>query len=183
MSPSNDVVSCILGRPSLALAPPRALVVMGPAGAGKTRIGRRVAELRGAHFVDADDHHDEEAIARMTRGEPLDDPLRAPWLARLRALLDAATIEHPVVLACSALKESYRAILGAPRVDVGLVYLRVPRAELERRLRTRRDHFAGPALVDSQLSTLEEPEDALVLDGTAAPEELARCVDAFWPNL
>jgi gluconokinase len=137
---------------------PRVIVVMGVSGAGKTEIGRALADAIGWPFHDADEYHSKENIAKMHRGEGLTDADRAPWLAALHKLVEDIIANHQRgVLACSALKHSYRQMLrpdiAAPG-EVRFVYLDVPRAVLEERLRTRHGHFAPPALLDSQLATL-----------------------------
>jgi gluconokinase len=156
----------------------RIVVVMGVSGAGKTLIGRALARAIHWPFHDADDYHSPANIQKMQRGEGLTDADRAPWLERLHELTTAAYASgQRMVLACSALKESYRERLrpdGAPRDAVRFVYLDVPRAVLEERLRTRRGHFAPVELLDSQLATLEPPRDALWVDGTAPPDEIVR---------
>lgn len=155
------------------------VVIMGVSGSGKTSVGRALAARLGWTFDDADDFHTPEAKAKMARGEGLTDADRAPWLDQLRALLAA---DQPVVLACSALKRTYREQLGAPRVR--FAYLRVPVAVLRERLASRHHHYAGVGLLDSQLATLEEPapiEHALTLDVGPAetPEHLAAQIAAW----
>jgi gluconokinase len=134
---------------------------MGVSGAGKTTIGQALAAALGWPFVEADELHPPANVAKMARGEPLDDADRAPWLeavaARMRALDDG-------VIACSALRERYRDVLRV-RPDVRFILLDVPRALLEQRLAARRGHFMPPSLLPSQLATLERPADAIVIDG------------------
>jgi gluconokinase len=138
------------------------VVIMGVSGAGKTTIGRALAAALGWPFVDADQLHPAANVAKMSRGEPLDDADRAPWLeavaARMQKLDDG-------VVACSALRAAYRQALRV-RDDVRFVELEVPRAVLEERLAGRRGHFMPPSLLGSQLATLEEPTDAVRVDGT-----------------
>ena len=137
------------------------VVVMGVSGAGKTTIGQALAAALGWPFVEADDLHPPANVAKMARGEPLDDADRAPWLeavaARMRALDDG-------VVACSALRARYRDVLRV-RPDVRFVLLDVPPALLEERLAARRGHFMPPSLLTSQLATLERPADAVAIDG------------------
>jgi gluconokinase len=155
---------------------PRVIVVMGVSGAGKTEIGRALAEAIAWAFYDADELHSAANIQKMHRGEGLTDADRAPWLAALHALVARLIAgEERGVLACSALKADYRRILqpeNAAPGDVRFVYLDVPRPVLETRLRTRHGHFAPPELLDSQLATLEPPTEALWVDGTRTPEEI-----------
>jgi gluconokinase len=161
-------------------ATPRVIVVMGVSGAGKTEVGRALAAALHWTFHDADEYHSEANIAKMHRGEGLTDADRAPWLAKLHALVaDAIASKKSCVLACSALKESYRDELrpeNASSGDVRFVYLDVPREVLEERLRHRHGHFAPPALLGSQLATLEKPHDAVWVDGTCSPAEIVEVV-------
>ena len=170
------------------MAIPTVVVVMGVAGAGKTTVGRALADAAGWRFHDADDFHAPESIAHMRAGLPLDDARRAPWLAELRTLI-ATTLRagESAVLACSALRHAYRDAL-VPRGDdvatggmVRFVHLRVSPGVLATRLGTRTGHFAPPALLASQLATLEEPdagEPALLLDGERPVPELVDAIRA-----
>jgi len=159
------------------MAAPRIIVLMGPAGAGKTTVGLALGESLGWRFLDADDFHSAENVAKMHRGIGLTDADRKPWLRAIHDALAALYAQHVnVVLACSALKEEYRrAIVPADAADdVRFVYLRAPAAVLQERLASRAGHYAGPQLLASQLETLEEPRDALWVDATCDPEEIVR---------
>ena len=138
---------------------------MGVAGSGKSTIGARLAETLGLPFVDGDDLHTEAARAQMAAGVPLDDAGRGPWLDRLHEIL-AAHAHDGVVLACSALRDAYRRRLAGDLPDVVFLALVAPRNVLEQRLEVRRGHFAGPALLPSQLDTLELGDDVIELDAT-----------------
>jgi gluconokinase len=160
------------------------IVVMGVSGAGKTTVGRELAQAIGWEFHDADDYHSPENIAKMHRGEGLTDADRMPWLAALRNLVGAAVSEgRHIVLACSALKQTYRDLImppGAPPGAVRFAYLNVPPEELHHRLAEREHHFAPPELLASQLATLEPPSDAVWIDGTCPVNEEVRMIrDAF----
>jgi gluconokinase len=145
---------------------PRAIVIIGPAGTGKTAVGTQLAGTIGARFVDADDAHTPASVEKMRRGEPLTDADRAPWLDRVRALtIDALDAGETVVVACSALRQTYRERLAHSDPRFVFVHLDVPNDILEQRLSERRAHFAGPALLTSQLATFEPPNDAVVVDG------------------
>jgi gluconokinase len=143
------------------------VVVMGVAGSGKTTVGAALAAAVGWRFVDADDHHAPDSVAKMARGEPLNDSDRWPWLDRLRAIIDEALAANGgLVLACSALKASYRARLagGDTSGRVRFVYLAGTPELFRTRLATRAGHFMKSGLLDSQLSTLEVPNDAVTVD-------------------
>ena len=161
--------------------PPTVIVLMGPAGAGKSSVGRSLADSLGWRFTDADAFHSPVNLERLARGEALLDADRAPWLAALgREIATAIAREQPMVLACSALRRVYRqAILPAEGAGqrVRVVYLRVSAAELARRLQSRVGHFAPVELLQSQLETLEEPvpdEGVLTLDGEQSVQDLVQ---------
>ncbi|WP_206431596.1 gluconokinase [Deinococcus psychrotolerans] len=148
----------------MSVSPFAQLIVMGVSGSGKTTLGRGLSAHYGFPFLDADDFHTPEAKAKMASGEGLTDADRAPWLARLKAALDeSAAKSGGVVLACSALKASYRTTLGGPQT--GFVFLDVPPEVLRSRLEERQGSYAKVSLLPSQLAALEEPDagDALTV--------------------
>jgi gluconokinase len=147
------------------------VVVMGVSGSGKSTVGRRLATELGVPFVDGDDEHTPEAKARMAQGIPLDNAWRAPWLDRLDAIL-REHVEGGLVLACSALTRAYRRRLARGVPEVAFVALVAPREVLAARLAARHGHFAGPALLDSQLATLELGDDVKTVDTTGSLEEV-----------
>ena len=147
------------------------IIIMGVSGVGKTTVGAVLAERLGWAFRDADDYHPESNIQKIKRGVPLTDADRLPWLEALRELIISA--DAGMVLACSALKQSYRDFLRDGRPDVAFVYLKGNHALIEKRLDGRKDHFAGPEILDSQFKDLEEPEDALVVDASRDPQSIA----------
>jgi gluconokinase len=154
---------------------PRIIVLMGPAGAGKTTVGILLAESLGWRFLDADDFHSPANIDRMRRGIALTDADREPWLAAIRAALaQSLATNMRVVLACSALKEQYRRALvpAGEESRVRFVYLNADPHVLRERLAHREGHYAGPQLLASQLETLEEPKDALWVDASRTPMEI-----------
>jgi carbohydrate kinase (thermoresistant glucokinase family) len=154
------------------------LVVMGPSGAGKTTVGRALAVALGWHFVEGDDLHPAANVAKMRRGEGLTDEDREPWLRAIAATAaDALDRGLSIVIACSALKARYRDVIRGGRDDVHFVYLSAGPELLRRRVATRSGHFAGPALVTSQLAALEEPvEDALTLDARQPVDALVTSI-------
>jgi gluconokinase len=149
------------------------VIVMGVAGSGKTLIGRALAAELGWPFVDADDLHPETNVAKMAAGMPLSDADRAPWLEALHAVIARALDRRQhLVLACSALKERSRQVLRGGRHPIRFVHLIADEETLRKRLSTRADHFAGVALLTSQLAALEPPTDALAVDATSPPERI-----------
>ncbi len=140
------------------------ILLMGVTASGKTTVGRALATELGWRFADGDDYHSAANIARMRAGIALTDEDRAPWLESLRkAILGWLAAGKNVVLACSALKASYRDILLVSS-DVKLVYLRASKELIAARLASRRGHYMNPKLLDSQFETLEEPQNALTID-------------------
>lgn len=133
---------------------------MGVSGSGKTTIGRGIADTLGWSFIDGDALHSAAAIAKMAAGHPLTDADRAPWLAAIGAQMDAWTAEGiNGVIACSALRRSYRDTLRAGRSGVFVLFLDVDSEELHARLVARHGHFMPVSLLRSQLATLEPPTE------------------------
>jgi len=148
------------------------VVVMGVTGSGKTTVGSRLAAQLGWEFADADQFHPAGNVEKMARGIALTDADREPWLAALRdSIARWLAAGKNVVLACSVLKEAYRKKLGIGG-DVRLVYLKGSYELIASRLRARRGHFATEAILADQFAALEEPEDAIVVDGALSPEEI-----------
>jgi gluconokinase len=159
------------------------IVVMGPTGSGKTTVGILLAQRLGWDFVDADEFHSAANKAKMHAGIPLTDADRAPWLAAIRKQIERWLAENRnVVLACSALKQSYRAILWRDG-EVKLVYLKGTYELIAQRLRSRHGHFADQHILAGQFADLEEPTDALVVDISATPETIVEeiCRDLELP--
>ena len=149
------------------------VLVMGVAGVGKTTIGEPLARALGWRFLDADDYHPPENVAKMKAGIPLQDADRWPWLSRLNRELKEL---DNAVLACSALKESYRERLAQGIPDFRVVYLHGSPALIRARLESRQHRYMPAALLDSQLATLEPPARAISID-VAAP--LDECLAAI----
>jgi gluconokinase len=159
---------------------PFELVVMGVAGSGKTTLARALAERLGLPFADADDYHPAANIAKMARGEPLDDGDRAPWLARLADLLGDHAGRTGLVLACSALKHAYRQQLQGSNTSVTFVYLEGSFEVIEQRLADRSGHFMTARMLRSQFEALEAPEDAIVVDvGLPTTAQVAHVIAAL----
>ena len=157
------------------------VIVMGVSGAGKTTVGTHLARTLGWTFRDGDEFHSASNIAKMHAGEPLTDEDREPWLERMRALIRETLSEGGhLVLACSALKETYRDRLSVDLARERWVLLHASRELLAERLAHRHGHFMAASLLDSQLSTLEAPHGALVVDVTPPPDAIVeRIIDAL----
>lgn len=151
--------------------PPPCIVLAGVAGSGKTTIGRLLAARLGVPFLDADDFQPPANLARMARGEALDDAARAPWLAALQqALASHREAGTGCVLACSALAERYRERLRASGAAVRFVHLRVAPDVLRSRLQQRQGHFFPATLLASQLAAWEPLVDGIEVDANGPPD-------------
>jgi gluconokinase len=153
-------------------------IVMGVSGAGKSLIAAGLARVLDVDFIEGDEYHPAENVARMAAGIPLTDDDRLPWLRALaKQIRDAKDAGRGLVVACSALKRSYRDVLreesGAQ--DLQFVFLRGPRSLIAERLSARRGHFMPPKLLESQFAALEEPspdEHAWVCDIEDSPGQI-----------
>jgi carbohydrate kinase (thermoresistant glucokinase family) len=155
--------------PTLA---PMIVVLMGVAGAGKSTVGSLVASRLRVPFLDADDFHHQSDVDAMRAGIALDDRQRQPWLVRLNQVLRARE-QSGAVLACSALKQSYRETLRAGLDAIVFVVLAVSESTLADRLDTRVGHYAGSALLPSQLANLEIGDDVVAVNGELPPGDVA----------
>ena len=158
-----------------------AVVVMGVSGAGKSTVGRIIAERLRCGFRDADSFHPKANIEKMSRGEALTDDDRWPWLTAIADwITERRAAGETGVVTCSALKRRYRDLItGKQSADVRLVYLKGDFELIEARLKARKGHFMPPALLRSQFAALEEPgadERALTVSVDAAPEVIAEWV-------
>ena len=153
------------------------VVLMGVSGVGKTTIGEALAARLGWRFIDADDFHPRENVAKMAAGTPLSDEDRWPWLAKVNSVLRA---EKNAVLACSALKEAYRRRLTQGVADLRLVYLHGSFELIHARLAERRHRYMPASLLESQFAALEPPLEAIAIDVAAPPSV---CVDAILHHL
>ncbi|AUT03809.1 gluconate kinase [Nostoc sp. CENA543] len=167
------------------------ILLMGVSGSGKTTIGQMLATSLNWEFIDADDFHSPENVEKMRRGIPLSEADRIPWLQDLQTAIKQWLQENRnVVLACSALKASYRQFLVIDRDDalptvgddapptvgdrIKIVYLKGSYDVIQQRLQARQNHYMNPTLLKSQFTTLEEPLDAVCIDVTAPPQVIVR---------
>lgn len=148
------------------------IVVMGTTGSGKSTVGVLLAQRAGWEFADADDFHPAANIEKMSRGLPLDDTDRAPWLAMLREKIAGwLAAGQNAVLTCSALKQRYRDELQVSG-EVKFVYLKGSYELFAERIRARHGHFAKEAILAGQFRDLEEPTEAVILDAQLDPDQL-----------
>ncbi len=149
------------------------VIVIGVSGSGKTTVGKLLAQSLNWDFSDADDFHPSANIEKMSRGIPLEDADRLPWLLHLQATIDKWLLENKnVVLACSALKASYREMLCRDKQRMKIVYLKGDFELFAARLKTRENHYMKVDLLSSQFAILEEPEDAIIVDASQPLEEI-----------
>ena len=168
-------------RPSATSNFPRGrssiLVIMGVSGSGKTTIGQLLSAELICSFIDGDDFHPSVNIKKMSSGEALTDEDRWPWLEILTdKIQEYIQQEQSMVLACSALKKSYREILCVDRELVQFIYLKGNYATIVRRMRSRENHFMTKSLLQSQFATLEEPRGAMVVDISPPPLEILKSI-------
>ena len=153
------------------------VILMGVTGAGKTTVGRALAQATGWEFADADDFHSQANRAKMRAGIPLTDEDREPWLESLHGQITTWAGENAdAILACSALRESYRAelIAGTPPNTIRFVYLTGPEEVIHARLEARQGHYMPSSLLPSQLATLQPPRDAIEIAITQSVPEIVR---------
>lgn len=150
------------------------IVVMGVAGSGKSRIGQSLADALGWQFADADSLHPAANVEKMSHGHPLTDEDRLPWLEKVHSVMSSwIATGTGGVMACSALKQSYRDILAADSEDqVKFAYLKGSFELFQNRLNNRKNHFMKSDMLESQFKTLEAPQDALVVDAAQSPEQI-----------
>jgi gluconokinase len=152
------------------------LVIMGVSASGKSTVGRLLADRLGWKFCEGDDFHSKANLRKMSRGVPLNDQDRIPWLKAIRKAISAAVKkDENVVIACSALKKSYRRMLEV-NDNVIFIYLKADRALIRQRLENRTGHFMNPGLIESQFQALETPSTALQIDAGLPPAEIVQLI-------
>ncbi|GMH33128.1 hypothetical protein BSKO_00962 [Bryopsis sp. KO-2023] len=151
---------------------PKVIALMGVSGCGKTTVGKSLAQRIKGTFHDADDFHSRENKEKMRSGQPLSDLDRKGWLEDLSSAMAKWPTASVHVLACSALKQSYRDILAGSGVDIAFVLLNGSRDVIAERLAARTGHFMNIELLDSQFAILQEPERALSVDISKTVDEM-----------
>lgn len=150
-------------------------ILMGVSGSGKSLIGELLADELDLPYYDADDFHPESNVRKMSSGQPLNDKDRRPWLEALAEQIRKWNNDDGAVLACSALKQSYRDILrgDAPK-DVQFIFLKGSRSLIAERMSKREGHYMPEELLDSQFETLEEPEQAITVPIDNTPGQIVK---------
>lgn len=153
------------------------VILMGVTGSGKTTLGRLLAEQLGCEFFDGDDYHPIENIRKMSAGIPLTDQDRVVWLRTLAGLIRKAVGDHRnAVLACSALKQTYREVLEVDQQQVRFVYLKGNAELIHSRVQRRSGHYMKTGMLESQFAALEEPQNVLTIDIRQSPQD---CVSSI----
>ncbi|WP_343486098.1 gluconokinase [Allomuricauda sp. d1] len=154
----------------------RIIFVMGVSGSGKSTIGKMLAATLSSPFFDGDDFHPKENIEKMASGEPLNDDDRFGWLKSLNQLAKEHTRDGAVI-ACSALKEKYRALLSDSIAEkVAFVYLRGSFEEIKARMQQREGHFMAADMLQSQFDTLEPPSGAITVSISETPKQMVQTI-------
>lgn len=159
----------------------KVILVMGISGSGKSTVGQALAEVLSLPFIDADDFHPRENLLKMSRGEALTDEDRWPWLASLVEYM-LQNHHQKFVLACSALKASYRDYLSQ-RLSVQPILLSIEQSVAEARLGKRKGHFMPKELVQSQLEALEAPREAKIYQATTSVNDIVKDAAAHFQKL
>lgn len=153
---------------------PKAIILMGVSGCGKSTVGRALSKKLNWPFFDGDNFHTAENVEKMAAGIPLTDDDRFPWLVKLNKLIAENLAEHrSMILACSALRVSYRELLAEGNPGVIFVYLKGDFELIFRRIQARDAHYMKPEMLESQFAALEEPQDAFIVNVEKSPEEIA----------
>lgn len=149
---------------------------MGVSGSGKTTIGKKLSEELDVPFYDADDFHPKNNVEKMSKGIPLTDEDRWPWLNNLKDQLNIWKKSGGAVLACSALKHAYRKILDSADNHIFWVYLEGSKSIILKRMEARKGHYMPPSLLDSQFKTLEIPSKAIKVNIEKTPTEIVNYI-------
>jgi 6-phosphogluconate dehydrogenase len=149
------------------------IVLMGVSGCGKTTIGKILSKEKNIPFFDADDYHPKENIKMMKEGKPLNDKNRLPWLIKINNLIKKNSQVSSCIIACSSLKKKYRSIIKKNiTIPIHFIYLKGNKKLIQERIKKRKNHFMNNSLLRSQLNTLEEPSNSLIIDVNKNPKKI-----------
>lgn len=149
------------------------LILLGVSGSGKTTIGKLLSKKINIQFIDADDYHSKKNIQLMSKGKPLDDKLREPWLYKINKAFKKKLKTSNCVLACSLLKKKYRKTIKKNISNqLHFIYLKGSEKLIQERIKKRKNHFMNNSLLKSQFNSLEEPSNSLTIDVNKNPKEI-----------
>jgi len=155
------------------------VVIMGVSGCGKTTVGRLLAKRLDWAYYEGDAFHPPENIEKMSQGVSLDDVDRGPWLASIKEVIDrCADGASDAVFACSALRRTYRRTLSADVADIRFVYLKGDSQTIRGRMKSRDGHYMKANMLESQFSSLEEPDDAIEVDIKNFPQDIVERIES-----
>jgi gluconokinase len=154
------------------------ILLMGISGSGKSTVGMALSKHLSIPFLDADDFHPTENIMKMSRGLPLTDDDRWPWLASIAEHI-LNSHRSSFILACSALKQTYRDYLGQ-RLQLRLVVLQISEKDVLERLNQRKNHFMPASLIKSQIATLEIPKEAIIVESNQKLEDIIDFISPYF---
>ena len=155
------------------------VVIMGVSGSGKTTVGRLLAQRLDWSYYEGDQYHSAANIEKMSKGVSLDDDDRMPWLASIKKEIDKCVESgSDAVIACSALRRTYRLALTASDSDTRFVYLKGDPAIIRQRMKSRDRHYMKASMLESQFASLEEPDDAIVIDIGISPQDIVSCIES-----
>ena len=161
----------------MTLDQPKAIVLMGVSGCGKTTVGKVLSETLSWPLFDGDDFHPVENVAKMSAGIPLDDDDRFPWLVKLNHLIAKNLAENrSIILACSALKARYRELIAQGNPGVVFVYLKGDFDLIFERMQARDAHYMKAEMLKSQFTDLEEPQNAITINISESPEKISQLI-------
>jgi gluconokinase len=154
------------------------VVIMGVSGCGKSTVGKMLACRLGWRYFEGDEFHPAGNIEKMSKGVALTDNDRLPWLASIKKTIDRCVEQSAnAVIACSALRQHYRCMLAENVPDMRLVYLKGSPETIRRRLNSREAHYMKAGLLESQFDSLEEPDDAIVVDVRQSPQDIVTHIE------
>ncbi|MDJ0694070.1 gluconokinase [Mastigocoleus sp. MO_188.B34] len=159
------------------------IILIGVSGSGKTTIGKQLADSLNWQFYDADDFHSAKNIEKMQAAIPLEDSDRIPWLQTIADAIATWLEENQnIVMACSALKESYRQLLLTDRKNIKFIYLKGSFELIQKRLKKRENHFMSERLLKNQFDVLEEPSGIPTVDISKQPEKIVKTIREILKN-